>query len=42
LSGVNKDEEYIMLQRFQEQYQAAARLIDVSSQMFDTLLGLRS
>ncbi len=42
VSGVNKDEEYIMLQRFQEQYQAAARLIDVSSQMFDTLLGLRS
>ncbi len=42
LSGVNKDEEYIMLQRYQEQYQAAARLIDVSSQMFDTLLGLRS
>lgn len=42
VSGVNKDEEYIMLQRFQEQYQAAARLIDVSSQMFDTLLSLRS
>lgn len=42
LSGVNRDEEYIMLQRYQEQYQAAARLIDVSSQMFDTLLGLRS
>ncbi|MCC9163283.1 flagellar hook-associated protein FlgK [Alcaligenes sp. MMA] len=42
LSGVNKDEEYIMLQRFQEQYQAAARLIDTSSKMFDTLLGLRS
>ncbi|HRL20469.1 MAG TPA: flagellar hook-associated protein FlgK [Alcaligenes sp.] len=42
VSGVNTDEEYVKLQRFQEQYRASSRLIDVSSQMFDTLLNLRS
>lgn len=42
LSGVNQDEEYIMLERYQEQYRAAARLIDISSQLFDTLLNLRA
>jgi len=42
VSGVNLDEEYINLQQFQEQYQAAARLIDTASTLFDTLLSLRS
>jgi flagellar hook-associated protein 1 FlgK len=42
VSGVNLDEEYINLQQYQEQYQAAARLIDTASTLFDTLLGLRS
>lgn len=42
VSGVNEDEEYIKLDRYQEQYRAAARLIDISSQLFDTLLGLRT
>lgn len=42
LSGVNEDEEYIMLERYQEQYRASARLIDISSQLFDTLLNLRA
>lgn len=42
LSGVNMDEEYIMLERYQEQYRAASRLIDISSQLFDTLLNLRT
>ncbi|NYT35519.1 flagellar hook-associated protein FlgK [Allopusillimonas soli] len=41
VSGVNLNEEYINLQRFQEQFQASARLIDVSGALFDTLLGLR-
>lgn len=40
-SGVNLNEEYLNLQRYQEQFQAASRLIDVSSTLFDTLLGLR-
>ncbi|SOE49544.1 Flagellar hook-associated protein FlgK [plant metagenome] len=41
-SGVNLDEEYVNLDRYQQQYRAASRLIDVGSQLFDTLLGLRS
>lgn len=40
-SGVNLNEEYVNLQRYQEQFQAAARLIDVSSTLFDTLLSLK-
>lgn len=42
LSGVNVDEELINLDRFQEQFRAASRLIDVSSTLFDTLLSLRN
>jgi flagellar hook-associated protein 1 FlgK len=42
VSGVNLDEEYVNLQQFQQQYQAAARLIDTASTLFDTLLNLRS
>lgn len=42
VSGVNMDEEYINLQQYQEQYRAAARLIDTASTMFDTLLSLRN
>jgi flagellar hook-associated protein FlgK len=41
LSGVNLNEEYVYLMRYQEQFSAAARLIDVGSKVFDTLLGLR-
>lgn len=42
LSGVNVDEELINLDRFQDQFRAASRLIDVSSTLFDTLLSLRN
>ena len=41
VSGVNLNEEYVSLSQYQEQYQASARIIDVASTMFDTLLGLR-
>ncbi|WP_088140111.1 flagellar hook-associated protein FlgK [Achromobacter xylosoxidans] len=41
VSGVNLNEEYVNLSQYQEQYQASARIIDVASTMFDTLLGLR-
>ncbi|MBC7204760.1 MAG: flagellar hook-associated protein FlgK, partial [Pusillimonas sp.] len=41
ISGVNLNEEYVNLERYQEQFRAASRLIDVSSTLFDTLLGLR-
>lgn len=42
VSGVNMNEESMNLDRFQEQFRAASRMIDVSSTLFDTLLGLRS
>ncbi len=41
VSGVNVDEEYVNLDRYMQQYRASSRLIDVGSQIFDTLLGLR-
>ena len=39
VSGVNLDEEAANLLRFQQAYQAAAQVISVASQTFDTLLG---
>lgn len=41
ISGVNLNEEYVNLDRFQEQFRAASRLIDVSSKLFDVLMSLR-
>jgi flagellar hook-associated protein 1 FlgK len=41
VSGVNLNEEYVNLSQFQEQYQAAAKIIDVASTVFDALLGLK-
>ncbi|MBL1270125.1 MAG: flagellar hook-associated protein FlgK [Halomonas sp.] len=41
-SGVNLDEEAANLIRFQQYYQANARVIDTASTIFDTILGLRS
>jgi flagellar hook-associated protein 1 FlgK len=38
VSGVNLDEEAANLLRFQQGYQAAARVIDVANQMFQSLL----
>ena len=40
LSGVNLDEEAANLIRFQQAYQAASKLISVSSRLFDTILEL--
>lgn len=42
VAGVNLDEEYVNLDRFQEQYVAAAKLIEISASLFDTLLGIRA
>ncbi|MDS1141124.1 flagellar hook-associated protein FlgK [Pusillimonas sp. SM2304] len=42
VSGVNLNEEYVNLDRYNEQFRAASRLIDISSTLFDTLLGLRN
>ncbi len=38
ISGVNLDEEAANMMRFQQAYQAAARIISVSSSLFDSLL----
>jgi flagellar hook-associated protein 1 FlgK len=38
--GVNLDEEAADLIRFQQAYQAAAQVIQVSQRMFDTLIQL--
>jgi flagellar hook-associated protein 1 len=40
LSGVNLDEEAANLIRFQQAYQAASKLISVSSKLFDDILAL--
>ena len=40
VSGVNLNEEYINLDFYLQQYNASARLIDVGTSLFDTLLGM--
>jgi len=42
VSGVNVDEEMVMLDQHLEQFRAASRMIDVSSALFDALLSLRT
>ncbi|WP_043526251.1 flagellar hook-associated protein FlgK [Litchfieldella xinjiangensis] len=41
-SGVNLDEEAANLIRYQQYYQANARVIDIGSSILDTILGLRA
>lgn len=40
-SGVNLDEEAANLMRYQQAYQAAGKMMQIASQLFDTLLQLR-
>jgi len=40
LSGVNLDEEAANLLRYQQAYQAAAKMMDVASSLFDEILAL--
>lgn len=42
LSGVNLDEEAANLLRYQQSYQAAAKMLDIGAKLFDTILSLRS
>jgi flagellar hook-associated protein 1 FlgK len=42
LSGVNLDEEAANMIRYQQAYQASAKILEVGSKLFDTILGLRS
>ena len=39
LAGVNLDEEAANLIKFQQSYQAAAKVIAIASSLFDTLIG---
>lgn len=41
LSAVNLDEEAANLMKFQQAYQAAARVLDVGNKLFETLLSIR-
>ncbi len=41
-SGVNLDEEYANLLRYQQYYTANAKIIDAGTSVLDTILGLRS
>jgi len=40
LSGVNLDEEAANLIRYQQAYQASAKVVDLASKLFDTLLAI--
>jgi len=42
VSGVNLNEEYLLLEQYVEQFKAASKLVEVGSVMFDTLLSIRS
>jgi len=42
LSGVNLDEEAANLLRYQQAYQASAKMIDIGSKLFDVILSIRS
>jgi flagellar hook-associated protein 1 FlgK len=42
LSGVNLDEEAANMIRYQQAYQASAKILEVGSTIFDTILGLKS
>lgn len=40
ISGVNLDEELIKIEQYQRLYQAAANMVEVSNEMFDTLIAM--
>ncbi len=41
LAGVNLDEEYVNLVKYQQAYQASARIIEVAGIVFDTIINMR-
>ena len=40
VSGVNLDEEAANLQRYQQAYQAAGKVMAIADSLFDTILGI--
>lgn len=41
LAGVNLDEEYVNMIKYQQAYQASARIIEVAGIVFDTIINMR-
>ncbi|MDR2613876.1 MAG: flagellar hook-associated protein FlgK, partial [Candidatus Accumulibacter sp.] len=41
LSGVNLDEEAVNLLKYQQSYQAAAKMLQIGSELFDSILAIR-
>ena len=41
LSGVNLDEEAVNLLKYQQEYQAAAKMLQIASEIFDAVLNIR-
>jgi flagellar hook-associated protein 1 FlgK len=41
VSGVNTDEEAVNLILYQQQYQAAAKMLQIASELFDSILAIR-
>jgi len=41
LSGVNLDEEAVNLLKYQQEYQAAAKMLQIASELFDAVLNIR-
>lgn len=41
VSGVNLDDEAADLLRFQEAYNASAKIIEIASKLFETILALK-
>ncbi|MDU4095663.1 MAG: flagellar basal body rod C-terminal domain-containing protein, partial [Pantoea sp.] len=41
VSGVNLDEEYVNLQRYQQYYMANAQVLQTASAIFDALISIR-
>jgi flagellar hook-associated protein 1 FlgK len=42
ISGVNLDEEAANLERYQRQYQAAAKVMQIAASLFDSILAIRN
>ncbi|MBV5345307.1 MAG: flagellar hook-associated protein FlgK, partial [Rhodoferax sp.] len=42
LSGVNLDEEAANLMRYQQAYQASAKMLDIGNKLFDSLLAIQA
>lgn len=42
VSGVNLNEEYVNLTRYQEQFQAASKILDITANIFNIIIGIKT